>query len=128
MHSDCLLKLKGSEELVSSAKVKDIDFSPNKELYSRALREWDAAMKHEGKKMYIKYYQTREKFADYMAQFNSYAVVTPDGQWHECGQMGWFGMGNQTPEQARNWHENYARNFLNPAEPEWTLTVINCHI
>lgn len=142
MHTDCLLKLKGSRKLVSSAKVKDIDFSRNEELYKKALREWDITVEHkpvgkeEKRKLpllfkeeyYLERYESREKFADQASRFCTYAVVTPDGKWHECGQMGWFGLGNETPEQARDWDENYARNFLETADPEWTLTLINCHI
>lgn len=141
MHSDCLLRLKGSKKLVSSAKVKDIDFSRNEELYKQVLREWDIAVEHKPideserkaftlfkEEYYLERYESRENFADQVAQFKTYAVITPDGKWHERGQMGWFGIGNETLEQARDWDNNYARKFLETADPEWTLTIINCHI
>jgi len=59
--------------------------------------------------------------------FSTYAVLTPDGEWHEPGQMGWWGMSHASQEDEKLWDEAY-ENFLKEADPNWTITIVDCHI
>lgn len=29
--------------------------------------------------------------------------MTPDGEWHEQGEMGWWGLSSETDEEALGW-------------------------
>ena len=133
-----MLKVDGKK--VDSARVADIDFTPDPLEYDAALRYWDVVVEHQekrpgeeyvslyGEQYYLDYYGDRETYARYMTQFSTYAVVTPDGEWHEKGRMGWFGASSETPDEARDWEEHYRERFLDTAEADWVLTIVDCHI
>ncbi|WP_231115051.1 hypothetical protein [Neomoorella thermoacetica] len=57
--------------------------------------------------------------------FTTFAVITPDGTWHEKGNMGWWGI---VTNEKDNWEENYFKNFIEPADPETIITIVDCHI
>lgn len=61
-------------------------------------------------------------------KFCTYAVVTPDGEWHEPGKMGWWGTSSATPEEMKEFLKNYENDFIKKANPEWRLTIVDCHI
>lgn len=96
-----------------TARIGDIDFTPEEAEYKRALRFWDVIVEHKPQhpgedffslyrdEYYRQYYGDRETYARTMAAFSTYAVVTPDGEWHQKGQMGWWGMSSETPEEAK---------------------------
>ena len=133
-----MLKVDGKK--VDSARVTDIDFTPDPLEYEAALRYWDVVVEHQekrpgeeyvslyGEQYYLDYYGDRETYARYMTQFSTYAVVTPDGEWHEKGRMGWFGASSETPDEARDWEEHYRERFLDSAEADWLLNIVDCHI
>ena len=133
-----MLKVDGKK--VDSARVADIDFTPDPLEYEAALRYWDVVVEHQekrpgeeyvslyGEQYYLDYYGDRETYARYMTQFSTYAVVTPDGEWHEKGRMGWFGASSETPDEARDWEEHYRERFLDSAEADWLVTIVDCHI
>ena len=80
------------------------------------------------KQYYEDYYGDRETYARYMANFRTYAVITPDGKWYAEGNMGWFGCSSATPEEFKKWCEHYKEIFLDNADPDWILTIVDCHI
>ena len=134
-----LLRIKDSSEKVDSARVADIDFTPNKKFYDDALIEWDSVV--EGKTIdglppdpfvnkddLVKTYKTREIYATVWACFETYAVITPDGEWHAQGQMGWFGIDSATADEEREWRTQYKERFIDTADPDWILTIVDCHI
>ena len=134
-----LLRLKNGER-TNSARVKDIDFSLDEEVYSKALRFWDIVVDHKpleageeepltlcSEEYYRKYYQDRDTYARMQAQFSTFAVLNANGIWEEKGKCGWFGMSNETPQEAENWEDKYIDNFIKCNE-ELYLTIIDCHI
>jgi len=52
----------------------------------------------------------RKKFLSDKGQFHTYALLTPEGEWVEQGQMGWFGQssGDMTPEE---WETEYEKHL-----------------
>ena len=133
------LRLKEEDEdgclYCDEAKIKDIDFSMNKERYDGCLQWWKdniEAPDEEWKGLYKKEYYTErykdaEEYATRNATFSTFALVTPDGEWHECGEMGWFGCSSETPEEARTWDEQYM-SFIENADPEHYFVMVDCHI
>lgn len=132
--------LKVGHQHKDEARVKDIDFSMNREAYEDALHFWDVAVDHKPaepgeeyslfykEEYYREYYGDRETYARHQAQFSTFAVVTPDGEWHEKGQMGWFGCSGETAEEAKDWEEHYKERFIDTADPNWYVTIVDCHI
>lgn len=56
------------------------------------------------------------------------AVITPDGKWHEVGEMGWRGMSSESGGELVEWARAFKERFIDPYPPEYVLTVIDCHI
>ena len=135
-----LLRLKDSNEKVNSALIADIDFTADPEEYKDALRFWDVVVDHQPQKdgediwsiyneeYYKKYYGDRENYARQQSSFSTYAVVTPDGEWHGKGEMGWFGCSSETPEESNDWANHYMDRFINSADNDLYITIIDCHI
>ena len=134
------LRLKSGDR-VNSAKIKDLDFSPNQEEYAKALRFWDIIV--DGKPLepdekmpfniwkpeyYRESYGTRENYAKRQAAFHTYAVVTSDGIWCSPGEVLWWGCSNEKPEEAAAWENNFVKNFIEGEDENKTVTIVDCHI
>lgn len=127
-------------DTADEARVGDIDFSPDKDEYDGALRFWDVVVdgkpQEDGENIWTIYnpdyfrdrYGDRETYARLTSQFSTFAVVTPDGIWQEKGEMGWFGCSDETHEESRDWDEHYQERFIDAADPNWILTIVDCHI
>ncbi len=126
--------------LVDSGRFGDLVFPFDEEKYKRCLRFWDVVVDHKPaapgedfhgfykEEYYREYYGDRETYARYQTQFSTYAVVTPDGEWHGKGEMGWWGCSSETSEEAKDWEDHYKERFLDTADPDWMLTMVDCHI
>lgn len=57
----------------------------------------------------------------------TFAVVTPDGEWHARGKMGWFGVMTDERFNVIQWEAEFKR-LLDEAEPDWIATIVDCHI
>lgn len=126
-----------------SARVGDIDFSMDMDSYNKAIRWWEVVIDKcplkEGEneedfdtfynENYFKeYYRDKETYAKICASCNTYAVIDPDGKWHEKGEMLYFGISTETADESLDWDLHYKERFLDTADPDWTLTIVDCHI
>lgn len=74
-------------------------------------------------------YPDEQTYIKKMTEFSTFAVVTPDGEWHEKGEMGWFGCSSETADEDNEWCDGYYDAFIKPAiENGWELTIVDCHI
>jgi hypothetical protein len=113
------------------ALVSDLDFEAMRKHELDELTPYEKAMTNSlCKEEYMrKRYPTEEEYIKRSTAFHTYAVVTPDGIWHETGKMGWFGMTHASPEEEREWELNYCERFIKPAiDNNWTVTIVDCHI
>ena len=55
-----------------------------------------------------------------------YAFVTPDGEWVERGEMGWFGVGSNEMDKDE-WDAKF-REYLKTLDKDIILTQVDCHI
>lgn len=135
------LKLKGSGKRVNKARIGDVDWSLNDEEYKKALRFWDIIVDHkpleDGEERpfnfykedyYREFYGDRETYAKRMASFHTFAVVTSDGLWISKGNCGWFGVSDETPEEADDWETNFVKKFIEGEDENKTVTIVDCHI
>lgn len=126
-----------------SARVGDIDFSMDMDAYDKAIRYWEVVVEKQPLKAnekeedfhnfykeeyYREYYKDKETYAKICASTTTYAVVTPDGVWHQKGEMWWFGMSSETGDESLDWDLHYKERFLDKANPDWILTIVDCHI
>lgn len=125
------------------AYIKDLDFSVDQDEYNRALRFWDVVVEHAplepGEKnddfwsfynenYFRDYYVNRENYARIRSSFLTYAVITPNGVWHSKGNMGWWGCSSETPEESLAWDNTFMERFINHADSDLMITIVDCHI
>lgn len=106
-------------------RVKDIAFDADKqrrkaERYydSGGCDSFDFALRTRG--------LDRERYVELESHLHFRACITPDGEWHEVGEMGWFGMSSETSDEMYEWAIHFRERFLN--DPDLMLTVVDCHI
>lgn len=134
-----ILKTKDGN-FVNSCLVKDLDLSPDKKEYDKNIRFWELVVEEQAlkegeekpfnwykKEYYLERYGTKENYAKIQSQLSTYAVLTPYGEWYEPGQMGWWGISGASTNDEKAWDENYHK-FFDEANPEWTVTIVDCHI
>lgn len=63
-----------------------------------------------------------------MRDFVPHAAVTPNGEWHEPGRMGWWGMSDATQEDEERWVTEYKKILGVAKKKKWHMTVVDCHI
>ncbi len=63
-----------------------------------------------------------------MSDFSTYAVITPDGEWHSSGTVGWFGVSSESEDEYDKWEREYKQRFIDPAKPDWEIVIVDCHI
>ena len=125
-----------------SARVADCDFSSDQEVYEKALRFWDVVVDgmpvtEEEKNTFFSIYKpeyyrhqygSRENYARNQADFLTYAFVTPDGEWHETGHMGWWGMDDATAESRDAYNKAFEAFLAEAKEQNLMITIVDCHI
>lgn len=65
---------------------------------------------------------------DIIQHFHAYAVLTKDGEWHEAGAMGLFGISCADADKKRKFEEEYKQFVFANAEDDDFLTLVDCHI
>lgn len=117
-------------EYVDSALVKNIKWDLMKNQMEKELKPYKEYLKESYySEEYLKTkYPTEEEYKKSFTQFFTYAVLTPNGQWYEPGTVGWWGISSATPEQEAKFEKNYEEKFIKTANPEWKLTIVDCHI
>jgi hypothetical protein len=73
--------------------------------------------------------RTREEYtqAAYNGAVTFYACLK-DGEWHEAGKMGWFGMSHADDDEKESFGQNFYDAFIKDLPDHALLTVIDCHI
>lgn len=63
-----------------------------------------------------------------IGEFLPFAIVTPDGEWHEGARMGWFAMTSEEPGSTGEdaWPRAAAELLL--AHRECTAVLVDCHV
>lgn len=131
---DGLLRNKEGEA-VDEGYASELDLSRNKEEYKESIEWWEKNVEKRNGEMwyspqyYIDFYKDKETYATIRSLPIFRSVVTPDGEWHEKGKMGWWAMTSETPEESLEWDLNFMERYIKPAiENNWYLTLVDCHI
>ena len=105
-----------------------------RELSEEELRaEWrEVSSKGDGfytERYYLDRYGDEDTYVKVARLPGTWAVVTPDGEWHEPGKVGWWGMDSSTAESLREWADKFHERFVEPYDPETTtVAILDCHI
>ena len=74
-------------------------------------------------------YKDADTYLKIQEMTNFFAVLTPDGEWHEPSQMGQFACTDGEPEDELQWDLDFYENFIKPnIDSDLICTVVDCHI
>lgn len=120
---------------VDSALLRDIDWEKMREVsLKQAELSWEDAQLlldpiKRNWRFGVMENETKEAFLERTASFYTFAVITPDGEWHEKGSMGWFGASTETEEESKEWNQSFYDTFIKGLDQDnVTLTIVDCHI
>ena len=130
-------------------KISEIDFTKmprNKEKqYNDAILYWELFVEEREpaneeeenfkansffpyKKSYlIARYETKEYYAEMQSTWHTHALVDENG-WHECGNMGWWGVDDSTKDSEIAYIEEFNKILQDPKNQDKYLVIIDCHI
>ena len=123
--------LQYKDDGVDSWLVKDIDFEAMERRALERLEPFETCFERRfyKKKYFDSMYPTEEVYIRKNTKFSTYAVVTPDGEWHSPGDVGWFGCSAASPDDESEFVSTYKERFIDPAiQNGWYLTIVDCHI
>lgn len=127
----------------NSCKISEIDFTPDERDLEINRRFWEIVIDKEPLKEgeerpfcfysedYLKeLYGNKETYALRKSIFSTYSILTPDGEWLEPGEMGWFGISSSTINDEKEWYDSYHSVIEKFAEenPDYMVTLVDCHI
>ena len=122
---------------VDGAKIKDIEFEVMRNLtVERRKENWGEIkrLRAEGNiaeaffRYGIKEDTTRDEYVN-GPDFTLFAFLdATTGDWYETGRMGWWGMNSATEEEEKEWEKSFRDRFIDHADPEHYLVIVDCHI
>jgi len=77
---------------------------------------------------YTERYGNKENYIRMSCEFSTFAVITEDGEWHEAGTMGWWGMSDASVEDEKKFKHGFFDKFIKDLEDDTALSVYDCHI
>lgn len=126
--------VKDAYEYVNEAEMRDVIFKDRlpagKEL-DEYYRQWESYKENE--EYFAAMVEKHKDFPGFVknkCNFAVYACVTPDGEWHEPGKMGWWGMSSATDDDEKKFNDGFYDTFIAPylVEDDYTITMVDCHI
>lgn len=115
-------------------RICDLKFDSDRQRRQEA-EWWSQNMEGDGNRevdSLLNYFHTRgmtkEQFIEASGHLWFRAVVTPDGTWHEVGEMGWFGMSSESSDDVHEWAIKFEERFIQPLNPNCEIHVVDCHI
>lgn len=128
-------------EWVNCGIVANIDFSPDKQVYDKAIRFWEVVVDGDPLRgvenqedfwtlykpeYYRDQYGTKEKYAMQEASVIPWAFVTADGDWIEKGRMGWWAMNDATKDSRAAFADAFKKYVAE--HPDLYVIAVDCHI
>lgn len=117
----------------NEALIKELTFAQNPSEKYRLKKEYEELVSGQKEnaiynaRYYEDVYGDADTFAAFFAPNVFRAVVTPDGEWHEVGEMFWFGLSSESAEDMRKWVKRYYSDFIEPYM-DYYATVVDMHI
>ena len=135
-----IMPLKNGSKM-TTAKIKDINFDRDDEIYEKEKRFWELVVEEqplkEGEKepinwytkeFYTSLYENKQEYADRESRFKIFALLTPDGVWRERGKMLWFGIDTRNKESNNDFEKAFKEIVEDPKYQDFYLVLVDCHI
>lgn len=131
-------------EICDCARIKDVVIPDYSDDYDNAIRKWELIVEgaqpvtEEEKEMlefnfytpeyYTNNFGSKEEYAEYCSTFTTLAVIDKDGQWHEEGEVLYFGMVDSNKGQMIEYTRRFKDIVFNNAGDNDYITIVDCHI
>lgn len=120
--------------MVNAAIMSDVEFNrlPTKDEVTELKSNWTSILNNEffcSKEHYIERYKDFDGYLKSSIEFSTYAVLTPDGEWHEPGEMGWWGISSASDKEQEEWDETFFDKYITPYnDDDHIMVIVDCHI
>lgn len=120
--------------MVNVAIMSDIEFNrlPTKDEVIELKSDWESILNNEffyPKEYFIEKYKDFDGHLKSLIEFSTYAVLTPDGKWHEPGKMGWFGISSASDKEQEEWDKTFFDKYIAPYnDDDHIMVIVDCHI
>ena len=75
---------------------------------------------------YLERFKTKEQYVKEMGRTIPYAFITPDGEWHAPGKMGWFACSDETAEDNDRYTDEWDAYLRSDSNPY--VSIVDCHV
>ena len=75
---------------------------------------------------YLERFKTKDQYVKEASRTIPYAFITPDGEWHSAGRVGWFACSDETAESADKYAEEWYAYLKSDGNPY--VNLVDCHI
>ena len=115
------------------ALVSEIDFEAMRKRDVDKLTPYKEAMKERwsftNEEYMRKLFRDEAEYIRLDTTFRTWAVVTPNGEWHTHGDADMFGTTCAAAKGEREWIMSYHERFIKPAiEKDWWMSFVECYI
>ena len=121
-------------EMEDVAIMSDIEFNrlPTKDEVIELKSNWESILNNEffyPKEHFIERYKDFDGYLESSIGFSTYAVLTPDGEWHEPGKMGWWGISSASDKEQEEWDKTFFDKYIEPYnDDDHIMVIVDCHI
>lgn len=113
--------------------ISNIDFSGDPAVRKGCEEWWDRYIDTDkptkyNPEYYKAKYKDKETYVAVEAAEWPYACITPDGEWHAPGEVGYFAS-SESDDEWIDWMIHFKERYLDPYDSDTTyITAIDCHI
>lgn len=105
--------------------IEDARLAERKKWYAEAMEEKDERMR--AFRFDMDPDETEEQYVSRGVSFSTFAILTPEGEWLERGQMGWFGVVHDEKDEEE-WKRNWRETVEKYCTPDTIVSVVDVHI
>lgn len=103
-----------------------IDYKEVYENYQRNAKHHENEYIQQEAEDMLKAFPTYDEYEEYARWIFPYAYITPDGEWHAPGNVGWFASSDDTPASMKEYWEEWKRWIESDDNPY--VNFVDCHI
>jgi hypothetical protein len=117
-------------------RKNDIEWFPeDKEAKADAEEFWDSFIGENAfaeppglfnRRYFLERYKTKEQYVKEMQRTVPWAFITPDGEWHSAGTVGWFACSDEDADSADRYYAEWEA-YINSDDNPY-VNLVDCHI
>lgn len=123
------------------AQLKDICLGVEPVKYREEERFWEIVVEGQplqdgeekpfnwrSKEWFLQTFKDKNDYATQESTFRTFALITPDGEWFERGEMGWWGIDTADKDSIKDFNTIYDEVVRKEEYQDYWFVLVDCHI